>query len=58
VEPVRRLLRAVQLMQQHRGMANVMLSGATDVATAREGKAREVDQALQVLGEPGPAAAG
>ncbi len=51
VEPVRRLLRAVQLMQQHRGMANVMLSGATDVATAREGKAREVDQALQVLGE-------
>ncbi|RAN43039.1 chemotaxis protein [Herbaspirillum rubrisubalbicans] len=51
VEPVRRLLRSVQLMQQHRGMSAVMLNGAADMAGPRQAKAAEVDQALQALGE-------
>ncbi|WP_343650842.1 methyl-accepting chemotaxis protein [Herbaspirillum sp.] len=49
VEPVRRLLRSVQLMQQHRGLSAVMLNGAGDMAAARQAKAGEVDQALQAL---------
>ncbi|WP_443114959.1 methyl-accepting chemotaxis protein [Herbaspirillum seropedicae] len=49
VEPVRRLLRSVQLMQQHRGMSAVMLNGAADMAGPRQAKAAEVDQALAAL---------
>ncbi|BEV14310.1 methyl-accepting chemotaxis protein [Herbaspirillum sp. DW155] len=51
VEPVRRLLRTVQLMQQHRGLSAVLLNGAADMAAARQAKAAEVDQALKSLGE-------
>ncbi|WDZ97197.1 methyl-accepting chemotaxis protein [Herbaspirillum sp. WKF16] len=51
VEPVRRLLRSVQLIQQHRGMSAVLLSGDESVAAARQAKAGEVDQALQALDE-------
>jgi len=51
VEPVRRLLRTVQLMQQHRGISAVLLNGDASVAPAREAKAQEVDKALQALGE-------
>ena len=40
VEPVRRLLRSVQLMQQHRGMSAVMLNGAADMAGPRQAKGR------------------
>jgi methyl-accepting chemotaxis protein/uncharacterized protein YecT (DUF1311 family) len=51
VEPVRRLLRSVQLMQQHRGMSAVMLNGAADMVAPRQAKAAEVDQALQALAQ-------
>ncbi|TWC67448.1 HAMP domain-containing protein [Herbaspirillum sp. SJZ099] len=51
VEPVRRLLRSVQLVQQHRGMSAVLLSGDAAMAPTREGKAKEVDQALQALAD-------
>ncbi|MBP0599874.1 methyl-accepting chemotaxis protein [Herbaspirillum sp. LeCh32-8] len=49
VEPVRRLLRSVQLIQQHRGMSAVLLNGDAGVAAAREAKAQEVGKALQAL---------
>ncbi|MFJ3048220.1 methyl-accepting chemotaxis protein [Herbaspirillum chlorophenolicum] len=51
VEPVRRLLRSVQLVQQHRGMSAVLLSGDAAMASARESKAQEVDKALQALAD-------
>ncbi|MFL9926928.1 methyl-accepting chemotaxis protein [Herbaspirillum lusitanum] len=49
VNPARLLLRTVQMMQQHRGMSAVMLGGDAGVASAREGKAADVDKALQAL---------
>ncbi len=49
VQPVQRLLRSLQLLQQHRGMSAVVLNGAQQTEAARQAKAGEVDQALQTL---------
>jgi len=47
--PVRAALRAVQVTQQHRGLANAVLAGNADMAAQREGKRDEVAKALQAL---------
>ncbi|WP_299538559.1 methyl-accepting chemotaxis protein [uncultured Herbaspirillum sp.] len=49
VQPIQRLLRSLQLLQQHRGMSAVVLNGAQQTEAARQAKAGEVDQALQAL---------
>jgi methyl-accepting chemotaxis protein len=47
VEPVRALTRALQLLQQHRGLSALTLGGNADAAAAREAKQREVDEAFK-----------
>ena len=49
VTPIRNLARSIQLMQQHRGLSAVLLSGDASVDATRQAKAVEVDQALRTL---------
>jgi methyl-accepting chemotaxis protein len=51
VVPARTLLHIVQLIQQHRGMSAVMISGNSSIAAERQGKAGEIDREIQALQE-------
>jgi methyl-accepting chemotaxis protein len=49
IEPSRGLLRVVQLTQQHRGLAAVVLGGKSDVETLRTGRQAELEQAIEAF---------
>jgi methyl-accepting chemotaxis protein len=49
VTPSRRLLRVVQLTQQHRGLSAIVLGGKTDIEPQRNGRQAEVEQAVEIF---------
>jgi methyl-accepting chemotaxis protein len=51
IEPLRAMTRAIQLLQQHRGLSAVVLAGNAAQEGARESKQREVDAAFKAVDE-------
>lgn len=49
IAPVRHLLKAIQLTQQHRGLSALALGGNTEAQPKRAAKMDEVQQAMQAL---------
>ncbi len=47
--PAAAILKVIQLTQQHRGLATLVLSGAADAQDKREAKQRETEQAYEAM---------
>jgi hypothetical protein len=51
IEPVKALLKVVQLAQQHRGLSSGVLGGQQAMRSTRQAKAAEVNRAIEVMDE-------